>query len=236
VDPRLRRGLGPALIAAASLALLAAGADLVRAQQPDQPPAGPPGSPTDAGPPPPLPPTEVSPSQQKPSDQAKPAELAAPPVSAKATTATPPPGPVSMGPIAQPPAPVKPPEQKSAAAPPPPPPGPGPVRSPVAVIQVLDKVTAETLKFIAPVGRPVRYKTLVFTVKACETRALTAPQPRPAAYVLIESRAGVVRGDLPPAKAVFKGWMFANDPDVHPFEHPVYDAWLVACTAAPPPS
>ena len=36
---------------------------------------------------------------------------------------------------------------------------------------MLDKVTAETLRFEAPVGKPIRYKTLVFTVKACERSA-----------------------------------------------------------------
>jgi hypothetical protein len=129
------------------------------------------------------------------------------------------------------------PQNATAAALEPPPGPPKPVRSPVAVMQVLDKVTAETLRFIAPVGRPVRYKTLVFTVKACETRAVDDPQPQPSAYVIIDSRAGAHRGDDgPSAKEVFKGWMFANAPDVHPLEHPVYDAWLVACGAAPAPT
>ncbi|MGI9170376.1 MAG: DUF2155 domain-containing protein [Caulobacteraceae bacterium] len=33
---------------------------------------------------------------------------------------------------------------------------------------------------------------------------------------------------------MFRGWMFANGPGLHPFEHPIYDAWLVACAVAPP--
>jgi hypothetical protein len=31
---------------------------------------------------------------------------------------------------------------------------------------------------------------------------------------------------------LFKGWMFAAAPGLHPFEHPVYDAWLLACKAS----
>ena len=121
--------------------------------------------------------------------------------------------------------------------PPPPPPGPPPpVRSSTAILRVLDKVTAETLRFEAPVGRRVRYKTLIFMVKACETRGLKDPQPRPSAYVVIDSQPPAAPGSAPPpAREIFHGWMFANAPGLHLFEHPVYDAWLESCTSAIPP-
>ncbi len=101
---------------------------------------------------------------------------------------------------------------------------------------MLDKVTAETLRFEAPVGRRVRFKTLVFNVKVCETRGLDDPLPRPSAYVVITSEPPVPPGRAPQIKEVFKGWMFANSPGLHPFEHPVYDAWLVSCGVAPAPA
>lgn len=132
-------------------------------------------------------------------------------------------------------------EPKKPSAPPPPPPKPEPppgppppARGTVAVLRVLDKITAETLRFEAPVGRRVRYKTLVFTVKVCETRGLDDPLPRPSAYVVITSEPPVMPGRAPEAKEVFKGWMFANSPGLHPFQHPVYDAWLVSCGVPPP--
>ena len=28
---------------------------------------------------------------------------------------------------------------------------------------------------------------------------------------------------------VFNGWMFSSSPSLTPFDHPVYDIWLVAC-------
>ncbi len=127
---------------------------------------------------------------------------------------------------------------RSDAPPPPsPPPGPPPVlRSPTAVLRVLDKVTAETLRFEAPVGKRVRYKTLVFIVKACETRGLKDPQPRPSAYVVIDSEPPAPPGRAAPdAKEIYRGWMFAVAPELHPFEHPVYDAWLESCTSDTPP-
>lgn len=111
-----------------------------------------------------------------------------------------------------------------------------PVRSPGAVLRVLDKVTAETMAFEAPVGRRVRYKRLIFEVKACETRQLANPIPQPSAYVVITSDAGLAAGDPLGPRPVFKGWMFANDPSAHAVANPTYDAWLVACTAAVPPA
>jgi len=232
VDPRL----GRAVIGLASLAALAAPGDLARAGQPDQ--AGP-------GPPPAVPPSVLEQQTTPPPAAPAPGGLnALVPAPGAAEPLGPPPetGPPTSSPEA-PPVPKSPnpkPEAKPPppAAPPPPPPGPPPpVRSPTAILQVLDKVTAETLKFEAPVGRPIRYKTLVFTVRVCETRGADDPQPRPSAYVVIDSEAPALPGHAPPpARAVFRGWMFAEGPGLHPLEHPIYDAWLVACSTAAPAS
>jgi len=119
----------------------------------------------------------------------------------------------------------------------PPPAGPKPVRSPAAVLQALDKVTAETMRFAAPVGKPVRYKNLVFVVKACESTGLGGPSPNASAYVMVDSAPLASEGVAPPPpKQVFKGWMFANSPGLNPLQSPIYDAWLIACMASPPPA
>ena len=111
-----------------------------------------------------------------------------------------------------------------------------PVRSPAAVLQALDKVTAETMRFAAPVGQPVRYKNLVFVVKACESTGLGGPSPQESAYVVIDVAPLPSEGIAPPPpRRVFKGWMFANSPGLNPFQHPTYDAWLITCMAAAPP-
>jgi hypothetical protein len=118
----------------------------------------------------------------------------------------------------------------SDVAPPKPPEPPKPVRRAAAIIQALDKVTAETLRFEAPVNQPVRYKDLVFTVHVCEDGA--QGQRGAAAHVEIDSQPRAQPGRLAaPARQVFKGWMFATAPGLHPFEHPVYDAWLIGCRA-----
>ncbi len=118
-----------------------------------------------------------------------------------------------------------------------PPPIPAtPPRAQAAVLRVLDKVTAETMAFAAPIGQRVRYKSLVFEVKTCVTRGVGDPEPDPSAYLIITSDAGAATGALLGPREVFRGWMFANAPGLHPLKHPVYDAWLVSCSASLPPT
>ncbi|WP_424444211.1 DUF2155 domain-containing protein [Phenylobacterium hankyongense] len=105
----------------------------------------------------------------------------------------------------------------------------------VAILQALDKVTAESLRFEAPVGRPVRYKSLVFTVRACERSASDEAVEDSVVYMTIDSQPRPAPGKpTPPARQAFKGWMYASSPGLHPLEHPVYDAWLITCRAAAP--
>jgi hypothetical protein len=107
------------------------------------------------------------------------------------------------------------------------------VRGGAAIIQAIDKVTAETLKFEAPVGQPIRYKTLIFTVRACETTAADEEQPDSAVYMTVDSQPKAAPGRAAPApRQVFRGWMFASSPGLNPLQHPVYDAWLISCRAS----
>ena len=109
------------------------------------------------------------------------------------------------------------------------------VRYDIAILQALDKVTAESMRFEAPVGRPIRYKSLVFTVRACERTAPDEPIDDSIAYLTVDSQPRTAPGKpaLPPRQA-FKGWMYASSPGLHPLEHAVYDAWLITCRAQAP--
>jgi hypothetical protein len=117
--------------------------------------------------------------------------------------------------------------------PPPPPPAPLPrPRKTAAILQAVDKVTAETLRFEAKVGQPVRYKTLIFTVRACETTAEDEDHRDEMAHIEVVSQPRTGSGGRTiPARQIFRGWTFQSSPGLNPFEHPVYDAWLIACKA-----
>lgn len=206
--PTPRPHLKRAAWLAAGAALVVAGA--VCAQPPAQPPAPPTAAPPQETAP------KAGPSEEAPPvDVPTPAPLAVPPISEKEVTAAPPPAPAE----AKPATPVR------------------RARYDVAVLEALDKVTAESLRFEAYVGRPVRYKSLVFTVKACERSAPDEPIDDSIAYVTVDSQPRPEPGK--PALAprqTYRGWMYASSPGLHPLEHPVYDAWLITCRAATPPS
>lgn len=209
----------PLLALTVSLAALAA-AGIVAAQTtaPTPPTAPVPTSaPTPAAPIAPLPAV----GQPQPAEEAPPAIVSAP-----APVATPPVQASEVAPATPPKAQVveKPTQSTIKRA-----------RYDVAIIQALDKVTAETVRFEAAVGQPVRYKTLVFTVKACEQAAADEPLEDTMAYMTVDSQPRAAPGKpTPPARQAFKGWMYASSPGLNPLQHPVYDAWLITCRAAAP--
>ena len=102
----------------------------------------------------------------------------------------------------------------------------------VAVVQAVDKVTAESIRFEVEVGgRPVAFKReLIFTVRACEVSAEEERDQAAFGYLEISLQPrGVSTGAEP--RQLFRGWMFSSSPGLGVLEHPVYDAWLVDCRA-----
>ena len=101
-----------------------------------------------------------------------------------------------------------------------------------AILQAVDKVTAETLRFEAKVGEPIRFKGLVVTVNTCETTAADEDAPDSIAHMQVLSQPEGMASVS--AREASRGWMYANAAAVHPFQHPVYDLWLIACKAQAP--
>lgn len=102
----------------------------------------------------------------------------------------------------------------------------------VAIVEAVDKVTAETMRFEVEVGgRPVRFqKTLIFTARACEVSAPDELVEDSIAYLEVSLQPrGMLQTSSP--RQIFRGWMFASAPAVSGLQHPVYDAWVVGCKA-----
>lgn len=101
----------------------------------------------------------------------------------------------------------------------------------VAIIEALDKISSESVRFEAPVGQPVRYKGLIYTVKACETAADDEPMPDVIAYMQVRTNpvTGPNNQVTVKSKEIFRGWTYASTPSLNPIEHPIYDAWVIAC-------
>jgi hypothetical protein len=104
----------------------------------------------------------------------------------------------------------------------------------VAELQGLDKVTARTQRFYAPVGESTRFGTLEITVGDCLVNVPEAPPESVAYLIIIDHKPGQAEEKL------FAGWMFASTPSLSALDHGVYDVRVLSCTmaqgSAPPSS
>jgi hypothetical protein len=98
--------------------------------------------------------------------------------------------------------------------------------------QAVDKITAETLRFEVKVNEPIRYKGLVIAVHTCEQSAPDETTPDAIAHLTVLSQPE----GMAQARQVFQGWMYASSPSAHPFQHSIYDLWLIACRTSAPVS
>lgn len=100
----------------------------------------------------------------------------------------------------------------------------------LAILRGLDKITGRATEIYAPAGVPVRFGSLLVTLRYCYTRPPEEP-PETTAFLQIDD----VHPGLEPVR-VFSGWMFASTPALHALEHSVYDVWVITCkTNAPAP-
>ena len=96
----------------------------------------------------------------------------------------------------------------------------------VAELQGLDKVTARTQRFYAPVGATTRFGTLEINIGDCLVNTPDAP-PESAAYLtIVDNKPGAAQQKL------FAGWMFASTPALSALDDGVYDVRVLACTMA----
>ena len=96
----------------------------------------------------------------------------------------------------------------------------------VAELQGLDKVTARTQRFYAPVGQTTRFGTLEIAVADCLVNVPEAPPEAVAYLTIVDNKPGQAPEKL------FAGWMFASTPSLSALDHGVYDVRVLACTMA----
>jgi len=102
----------------------------------------------------------------------------------------------------------------------------------VAIVEAIDKITAQSMRFEVEVGgRPVRFqRTLIFSARACEVSASDEQVSDAIAYLEVSLQPrGVIQVSEP--RQIFRGWMFASSPAVNSLQHPIYDAWVIGCKA-----
>ena len=91
-------------------------------------------------------------------------------------------------------------------------------------IKILDKISSknELIKLVN--DEEFIYKDLAIKSIKC-TDSKFDDNPEVKAYIQVKDLTKKDRNNV----FVFNGWMFSSSPSIAPFDHPVYDIWLVNC-------
>ena len=91
-------------------------------------------------------------------------------------------------------------------------------------IKVLDKISSKKTLVKLKNGEEIKHKDLSIKSIKCKNSEFD-DDPEIIAYVQVRDLTNKNKDDV----FVFNGWMFSSSPSIAPFDHPVYDVWLVKC-------
>jgi len=91
-------------------------------------------------------------------------------------------------------------------------------------IKILDKISSKNTLIKLTNGKEKKYKDLSIKSMKCKNSEFD-DNPEIIAYIQVSDLTKKNNDNV----FVFNGWMFSSSPSVTPFDHPVYDIWLVSC-------
>ena len=91
-------------------------------------------------------------------------------------------------------------------------------------IKVLDKISSKNTLVKIKNGEDKKHKDLLIKSIKCKNSKFD-DNPEITAYIQVKDLKNKNRDDV----FVFNGWIFSSSPSINPFDHPVYDIWLVGC-------
>ena len=91
-------------------------------------------------------------------------------------------------------------------------------------LKILDKISSKNELIKLTNNKEFIYKDLAIKSIKC-TDSKFDDNPEVKAYIQVRDLTKKDRNNV----FVFNGWMFSSSPSIAPFDHPVYDIWLVSC-------
>ena len=91
-------------------------------------------------------------------------------------------------------------------------------------LKVLDKISSKNILVKIKNGEEVKHKDLMIKSIKCKNSGFD-DNPEITAYIQVRDLTSKNKNDV----FVFNNWMFSSSPSITPFDHPVYDIWLVGC-------
>ena len=91
-------------------------------------------------------------------------------------------------------------------------------------IKILDKISSKNNSLKLKNGELLKFKDLSIQSLKCKNSEFD-DNPEITAYIQVRDLSNQNNDEV----FVFNGWMFSSSPSIKPFDHPVYDVWLVSC-------
>ena len=91
-------------------------------------------------------------------------------------------------------------------------------------IKILDKISSKNTLLKLENGKLIKFKDLEIKSIKCKNSEFD-DNPEITAYIQVRDLTNKNNDEV----FVFNGWMFSSSPSIAPFDHPVYDVWLISC-------
>ena len=91
-------------------------------------------------------------------------------------------------------------------------------------IKILDKVSSKNSLLKIKIGNEAKFKNLTIKPLRCKNSKFD-DTPEITAYLQVKDLTNKDKDEV----FVFNGWTFSSSPTINPFDHPVYDIWLINC-------
>tara|TARA_B100001057_G_scaffold27730_1_gene25477 strand:- start:138 stop:539 length:402 start_codon:yes stop_codon:yes gene_type:complete len=92
------------------------------------------------------------------------------------------------------------------------------------VVKILDKISSKNDRLKLQNNKETIFKDLsIKTIKCSNSEFDDDPEIK--AYIQVKDLTNQNKDNV----FIFNGWMFSSSPSIKPFDHPVYDIWLIGC-------
>ena len=91
-------------------------------------------------------------------------------------------------------------------------------------IKILDKISSKNILIKLQNGKELKYKDLSIKSMKCSNSEFD-DNPEVIAYIQVRDLTNKDKDNV----FIFNGWIFSSSPSIKPFDHAVYDIWLIGC-------
>ena len=92
------------------------------------------------------------------------------------------------------------------------------------VVKILDKISSKNDRLRLQNNKEIIFKDLSIKSMKCSNSEFD-DNPEIKAYIQVKDLTNQNKDNV----FIFNGWMFSSSPSIKPFDHPVYDIWLIGC-------